>query len=84
MMDLEAQGQTSIFDFLKAPATPVKVFAVGAQVNVHYYDDELVYVRECRPQLLDTGEIVEVHDGFCRVMLAGKATLIDNEKLILI
>lgn len=81
---LESIGQATIFDFLDAPVAPVKVFAIGAQVKVHYYDDELEYVQSYLPHLLEVGEIVEVHDGFCRVLHAGKATLMDNEKLVLI
>lgn len=83
-MTLQIEGQTNIFDFLDAPIEPVKHLTIGATVKVKYYEDELAYVHECLPQLLGEGEILEVHNGFCRVMLAGKATLIDNEKLTLI
>lgn len=68
---LEDQGQTNIFSYIEEPV-------IGDKVSVQFEENELPYVQECLPFLLEPGKIIgkkadfysvrfgEVVEEFCR------------------
>ena len=58
---LEAQGQTTIFDYIEyIPASKVmRSFLQGDKVKLRLYVDEVEYVQQNHPYLMEPGVIFE-------------------------
>lgn len=83
---MESIGQINIFDILPIKTTPVrnKAFVEGDKVKIRYYADEIDYVRECLPQLLEEGEIINKQLDFYQVRIGEKLIDVPGEKLVLV
>ena len=83
---LESIGQTNIFDFLDI--TPMskrnKGFFEGDKVKIRYYVDEIEFIRNCHPQLMEVGEIIGKKLDFYSVLIGEEVVKVPGEKLILI
>ena len=80
--ELEAKGQTNIFDFLLEEHHK-KEMDIGDKVMFRFYVDELEYVRSNEPWMLGVGQIVGVKLDFWLVDFNGKELLIEKNRLIL-
>ena len=80
--ELEAKGQTNIFDFLLEEHHK-KEMDIGDKVKIRFYVDELEYVRSNEPWLLGVGQIVGVKLDFWLVDFNGNELLIEKNRLIL-
>lgn len=74
---LEEQGQTNIFDYLDA-----RLLAVGDKVVVQFEENELPYVQECLPFLLEPGEIIGKKIDFYSVRFGEVVEEFCGEKLV--
>ena len=82
---LEAIGQTTIFDFLPyEPVKRAKGFEIGDTVKIRYYHEELDFISACHPQLLEDGEIVDKKCDFYRVRIGEVVVDVPGNKLRLI
>jgi len=80
--ELEAKGQTNIFDFLLEEHDK-KEMGIGDKVMIRFYVDELEYIRSNKPWMLGVGQIVGVKLDFWLVNFDGKELLIEKNRLIL-
>lgn len=80
---MEQAGQTNIFDFL--PITPTskrnRAFVEGDKVKIRYYADEIEFISNCHPQLLEEGEIVGKHRDFYVIQIGEIVLYVEGEKL---
>lgn len=74
--------QQITMDDLLGPTVSALTYSVGDKVKIHYYTEELEYIRGSLPQLLEPAEIVEVCKGYCRLVIAGEVVTVDSEKLM--
>lgn len=83
---MESIGQINIFDILPIKTTPVrnKAFVEGDRVKIRYYADEIEYMCECLPQLLEVGEIVSKQLDFYQVRIGDSVIDVPGEKLVLV
>lgn len=83
---LESQGQTNIFDFLEV--TPKskrnKSFVEGDKVKIRFYADEIDFIRNCHPQLLEEGEVIGRKHDFYVIQIGGIVMYAEGEKLMLV
>lgn len=83
---LEQQGQSTIFDYVevipnrKGPTT----FLQGEEVKLRLYVDEVDYVQENFPHLMQPGVIFENHGSYYSVKFGNEIIKVDGEKLILL
>lgn len=82
---LEAMGQTTIFDFLPyEPVKRAKGFDIGDKVQIRYYDEEYDFIYHCHPQLLEDGEIVDKKCDFYKVRIGEVVVDVPGDKLRLV
>ena len=83
--ELEALGQTNIFDFLeKTPKRRNKSFIEGDRVKIRFYVDEVEYIQKNHPGLLQAGEVIGKHHDFYVIKIGELVMHVDGEKLILV
>lgn len=70
----DEQGQLTIFEVL--------ALQVGDQVRAVFYDDEMPYVSQARPDLLEVGKIVDIKRGSYYVAFGAHVEVFDKEKLV--
>lgn len=79
---LESIGQTTIFDFLQVDNVKrSKAFEIGDKVSIRYYEEELDFIRDCHPQLLDGGEIIDKKCDFYRLKIGDVVVDVPGDKL---
>ena len=82
--ELEAMGQTSIFDFLeKTPKKRNKAFSEGDKVKIRFYVDEIEYIEKNHPELLKVGVVIGKRHDFYVIQINEITLHVDGEKLIL-
>lgn len=83
---LEAQGQTTIFDYIEHIPSPKgnRSFLQGEEVKLRLYVDEVDYVQENFPHLMEPGVIFENHGSYYSVKFGTEIIKVDGEKLILL
>ena len=80
--ELEAKGQTNIFDFLLEEHHK-KEMDIGDKVIIRFYVDELEYIRSNKPWMLSVGQIVGAKLDFWLVNFDGNELLVGKNRLIL-
>ena len=80
--ELEAKGQTNIFDFLLEEHHK-KEMDIGDKVMIRFYVDELEYIRSNKPWMLSVGQIVGAKLDFWLVNFDGNELLVEKNRLIL-
>ncbi|MER2107434.1 MAG: hypothetical protein ABS949_10895 [Solibacillus sp.] len=55
---------------------------VGDQVKVMFYEDELPYVSEMHPELLEPGEVVETKQELYWVAFGERVEVFEKRKLV--
>lgn len=83
---LESVGQTNIFDYIDIAPTSKRnnCFVEGDKVTIRFYVDELAYIKECHPQLMEVGHIVDKQYDFYMVKFDGRTIEVPGEKLSLV
>ncbi|MGE7020387.1 hypothetical protein [Solibacillus cecembensis] len=83
---MEAAGQTNIFDFITITPTSIRNvgFMEGDSVKIRFYEDEVSYINNCHPQLLNVGEIVGKQHDFYLINMNGIIVEVPGEKLVLV
>lgn len=83
---LESIGQTNIFDFLDI--TPMskrnKGFFEGDKVKIRFYADEIEFIRNCHPQFMEVGEIIDKKLDFYSVLIGEEVVEVPGDKLMLV
>ena len=82
--ELEALGQTNIFDFLEVtPKKRNKSFIEGDNVKIRFYIDEIEFVEKNHPELLKVGKVIGKQHDFYVIQINEITLHVDGEKLIL-
>ncbi|MER1986600.1 MAG: hypothetical protein ABS948_11985 [Solibacillus sp.] len=71
---MEELGQINLFDVLE--------MQVGDQVRAVIYEDEMAYVVEARPYLLEPGEIVAIQNDLYHVAYGEVVEVFEKGKLV--
>jgi len=83
--ELEAKGQTNIFDFLEVtPEKRSKTFVEGDSVKIRFYIDEIEFIEKNHPELLKVGKVTGKHHDFYVIQINEITLHVDGEKLILV
>lgn len=82
---LESVGQTNIFDFLDITSVSKrnKGFIEGDKVKIRFYADEIEFIRNCHPQLMEVGEIIGKQQDFYIIRIGEIVLHVEGEKLTL-
>lgn len=83
---MEQSGQTSIFDFLDITPRSArnKGFIEGDKVKIRFYADEIEFISNYHPQLMEAGEIIGRHYDFYVIQIGEIVLYVEGEKLSLV
>ena len=83
--ELEAKGQTNIFDFLEiTPEKRNEAFVEGDSVKIRFYIDEIEFIEKNHPELLKVGKVIGTRHDFYVIQIDEITLHVDGEKLILV